>query len=449
MWTWSWWASAWAARRSPVGSPSAGLSVVGIEDRLVGGECPYWGCVPTKMMIRAANLLAEARRVEGMAGTAQVRPDWTPVATRIRDEATDNWDDRVAVERLEGKGARVIKGRGRFTGPDTVEVGGERLRARRGVVIATGTAPVVPPISGLAGTPYWTNREAVEVAELPRSLLILGGGAIGLELAQAFARFGVRVTVVEAHERVLAMEEPESSDLAMSALGADGIEIRTGVSVEHVEYRDDRFVLTLADTRTIEGERLLVATGRRTELNGLGLDHAGLDPTARFVAVDEWMRAGDRLWAVGDVTGHGAFTHMAMYEADVAVRDILGRGGPPADYRALPRVTFTDPEIGAVGLTERQARDAGVNVRIGQSDVARSSRGWIHKAGNQGFIKLVADVDAGLLVGGTAAGPVGGEVMSALAVAVHGRVPLSQLRHMIFAYPTFQRAISEALAGLD
>ena len=231
----------------------AGLSVVGIENRLVGGECPYWGCVPTKMMIRAANLLAEARRVAGMAGSADVRPDWTPVATRIRDEATDNWDDRVAVERLVGKGARVIKGRGQFVGPDTVEVGGERLRARRGVVIATGTAPVVPKISGLPGTPYWTNRDAVEVAELPSSLLILGGGAIGLELAQAWHRFGVRVTIVEAHERLLALEEPESSALVASVLAEEGVEILTGAAVEHVEYRDGGFVVTLADARTLDG----------------------------------------------------------------------------------------------------------------------------------------------------------------------------------------------------
>jgi pyruvate/2-oxoglutarate dehydrogenase complex dihydrolipoamide dehydrogenase (E3) component len=427
----------------------AGLSVVGIENRLVGGECPYFGCVPTKMMIRAANLLAEARRVEGLAGRAEVRPDWGPVAARIREEATDDWDDTVAVDRLRGKGARVIKGQGRFTKRDTVRVGDEAFRARRGVVIATGTSPVVPPIDGLAGTPYWTNREAVECRELPRSLLILGGGAIGLELAQAFARFGVAVTIVEASERLLAMEEPEASALLASVLTAEGIEVRTGVAVERVGYGDGGFTVALADTRTLAAERLLVATGRRAELAGIGLDAAGLDPGGRVVAVDEWLRAGDGLWAVGDVVGHGAFTHMAMYQAGVAVRDILGRGGPPADYRALPRVTFTDPEIGAVGLTERQAWDAGHNVRIGHSDVAKSSRGWIHKAGNQGFIKLVADADAGVLVGGTAAGPVGGEVMSALAVAVHGRVPVTTLRHMIFAYPTFQRAIGEALATLD
>lgn len=427
----------------------SGLAVVGIENRLVGGECPYWGCVPSKMMIRAANLVTEARRVDGIAGSADVRPDWAPVAKRIRDEATDDWDDTVAVNRLTGKGARFVRGRGRFTAPGTVRVGDEEFRARRGVVVATGTVPAVPPVDGLAGTPYWTNRDAIEDAELPVSMLILGGGAIGLELAQVFARFGVQVSVVEVLDRLLSVEEPESSALVAEALAADGIEIHTGVSATTVEHRDGTYELSLANGQILRTEKLLVATGRRTELAELGLDHVGLDPKARFVTVDEWMRAADRVWAVGDVTGRGAFTHVAMYQADIAVRDILGQGGPPADYRALPRVTFTDPEIGAVGLTESQARDSGVAVRIGRADAATSARGWIHKAGNKGFIKLVVDADADVLVGATAAGPIGGEVMSALAVAVHGRVPVTQLRHMIFAYPTFHRAIGEALATLD
>src|SRR5215467_5790245 len=197
----------------------AGLSVVGIEDRLVGGECPYYGCVPSKMMIRAANLLAEARRIPGMAGTSTVEPDWAPVARRIRDEATDNWNDQVAVDRFTGRGGRFVRGRARLTGPGQVEASdGSAYTAGRGVVVAVGTEPAVPPIDGLAGTPYWTNREAIEAATLPESLVVLGGGAIGLELAQAFARFGVKITVVEALDRLLSMEEPESSELVTAAL---------------------------------------------------------------------------------------------------------------------------------------------------------------------------------------------------------------------------------------
>jgi pyruvate/2-oxoglutarate dehydrogenase complex dihydrolipoamide dehydrogenase (E3) component len=426
----------------------AGLSVAGIENRLVGGECPYWGCVPSKMMIRAANLLAEARRIEGMAGAAQVQPDWAPVARRIREEATDSWDDKVAVDRLVGKGARFVRGTGTLAGPGRVAVGDTVFEAARGVVVATGTVASIPPIPGLAGTPYWTNHEAIEADTLPESLVILGGGGIGVELAQVFARFGVRVSVVEALDRLLAMEEPESSALAEQALRADGIAVQTGANAERVDHDASGFTITVEGGATITGAALLIATGRNAQLRNLGLDTVGLDPAARSVEVDDRLRAGDRLWAIGDVTGKGAFTHIAMYHAGIVVADILGRDWPAADYRALPRVTFTDPEIGAVGLTEQQARDRGLPVAVGTAQVSSSARGWIHKAGNAGFLKLVADTDRGVLVGATSAGPVGGEVLSALAVAVHAEVPVERLRHMIYAYPTFHRGIEDALRDL-
>lgn len=427
----------------------AGLSVIGIESRLVGGECPYWGCVPTKMMIRAANLLAEARRIEGLAGHSDVTPDWAPVAARIREEATDDWNDQVAVDRFTEQGGHFIRGRGRLAGPGFVEVDGETLQVRRGVVLATGTVPVVPPIDGLDGTPYWTNRDAVEAKSLPASLLVLGGGAIGLEIAQAYARFGVDITVVEAMDRVLPADEPEASALVEQALAADGITIRTGTRASAVRHDGERFTVTVGESGELSAEKLLVAVGRRAELGGLGLDSVGLDPGARAIKVDEHMRAGDALWAVGDVTGHGAFTHVATYQAAVAARDILGEAGPPADYRALPRVTFTDPEVGVVGMTESDARAAGVHTAVGLAQVPSSARGWIHKAGNDGLIKLVADTEHGVLVGATSAGPVGGEVLSALAVAVHARVPIGALRHMIYAYPTFHRGIEDALRDLQ
>jgi pyruvate/2-oxoglutarate dehydrogenase complex dihydrolipoamide dehydrogenase (E3) component len=426
----------------------AGLSVVGIEARLVGGECPYWGCVPSKMMIRAGNLLAEARRIDGMAGMAQVHPDWAPVAQRIRDEATDSWDDRVAVERFTGKGGHFVRGTARLAGPREVVVGDRTFVADRAVVIATGTTATVPPIEGLASTPLWTNHEAIEADTLPASLIVLGGGAIGLELAQVFARFGVRVSVVEALDRVLAVEEPESSEVALAALERDGVTVHAGTSASSVRYDATGFTVTLDNGSTVEGERLLVATGRHADLARLGVNAAGLDPTAKYVTVDERMRAGDGIWAVGDVTGRGAFTHIAMYQAGIAVRDILGQPGPPADYRALPRVTFTDPEIGAVGLTEAQARERYDDIAVGVAQVSSSARGWIHKAGNDGFIKLVVDATRGVLVGATSAGPVGGEVLSALAVAVHASVPVETLRHMIYAYPTFHRGIEDALRAL-
>lgn len=426
----------------------AGLSVVGIENRLVGGECPYWGCVPTKMMIRAANLLAEARRIEGMAGHAEVTSDWAPVAARIREEATDDWNDQVAVDRFTSKGGTFIRGRGRLVGQNLVEVDGESIQARRGVVLATGTVPVIPPIDGLEGTPFWTNRDAVEAKSLPTTLLILGGGGIGLEVAQAYARFGVEVTVVEASDRLIPAEEPEASALVNKALAADGIAIRTSARASAVRHDGEQFTVTVGEGGELTAEKFLVAVGRRAELGGLGLESVGLDPAARAVKVDEHMRAGDGLWGVGDVTGHGAFTHVAMYQSAIAARDILGEAGPPADYRALPRVTFTDPEVGTVGMTEADARAKGVQTEVGIAQVPSSARGWIHKTGNEGFIKLVADTEHGVLVGATSAGPLGGEVLSALAVAVHARVPVGALRHMIYAYPTFHRGIEDALRDL-
>lgn len=427
----------------------AGVDVVGIDRELVGGECPYWGCVPSKMMVRAAHTLAEARRVEGLAGTAEVHPDWSPVAARIRKEATDDWDDEVAVDRFESKGGRFVRGHGRVSGPKAVTVGDETFHAATGIVIATGTSASIPPIPGLAGTPYWTNRGIVEAEELPDSLVVLGGGAIGVELAQVMARFGVAVTLVEAMDRLVPMEEPEAGDLLRDVLAAEDIDIRVGVRAEQVDHDGRRFGLTLSDGSEVAAERLLVATGRRVDLGAVGVDAIGIDPSGRSLAVDEHLRVQPGVWAVGDITGHGAFTHVGAYQARIAAADILGQEHHVADYRAVPRVTFTDPEIGSVGLAETDARDAGVDVATATTPVPATARGWIHKSGNDGFIKLVADRRRGQLVGATAAGPNGGEVLGMLALAVHARTPLTTLRTMIYAYPTFHRGIEDALRDLD
>ncbi len=426
---------------------TAGLAVLGVDERLVGGECPYFGCVPSKMMIRAGNLLAEARRVGGMAGSATVTADWSPVATRVAEEATDNWDDTVAVERLEAAGATFVRGHGRLSGPRSVEVDGRTYTARRGVVLNTGTTPGAPPIDGLGGTPYWTNRDAMQLKELPGSLIVIGGGAIGVELSQVLSRFGVAVTVVDVADRLIALEEPESSTLVTDIFGREGIQVLTGVTISSVSYDEGQFAVTL-DGQVLHADKLLVAAGRRNNLSDIGLDTVGLDPAARVLDTDDHLRAADGLWAMGDITGKGGFTHISMYQGALVVRDILGQDGPWADYRAVPRVTFTDPEIGAVGMTEAQAQKAVNRVRVGFTEIPSSTRGWIHKAGNDGFIKLVEDADAGVLVGATSAGPVGGEVLSGLTVAVHGAVPVDALRSMIYAYPTFHRAIESALADL-
>ncbi|WP_405885872.1 NAD(P)/FAD-dependent oxidoreductase [Streptomyces sp. NBC_01384] len=280
-------------------------------------------------------------------------------------------------------------------------------------------------------------------------MLVLGGGAIGVELAQVFARFKCAVTVVEGQERLLSQEEPEAGDLARQVLRADGVTVRTATRARRIDHDGNGFAVHLEGAdEPLRAERLLVATGRRADLSTLGVDTVGLDPAAGAVPTDGQLRAGEGLWAVGDITGHGAFTHMSMYQAQIAVRDILGQPGPDADYRALPRVTFTDPEIAAVGLTERQARERGLRVRTAPLPIDSSTRGWIHGAGNEGFIKLVEDADRGVLVGATSAGPAGGEVLYGLNVAVHAEVPVERLRHMIYTYPTFHRAVEAALAAL-
>ena len=410
-----------------------------------------WPTDQTRPFVRQDAALAfELRRCEPLIGWARFRKvlDDNPW---IRGYFPQTYD-KVAVDRFTGKGGHFIRGRGRITGRGEVTVeaadGPRVLRARRGILVGTGTEPAIPPVPGLAGTPFWTNREAIETEQVPESLIVLGGGAIGSELAQVFARFGARVAVVEALPRLLPAEEPEAGDLLGKVFTREGITVRAGTRAERVHRDGQQFSLTLASGEVLTGQRLLVATGRRARLAALGVAAYGLDETAPAIATDERMHAADGLWAIGDITGKGAFTHVSMYQAAIAARDILGESGPPASYRAVPRVTFTDPEIGSVGLTEAQARERGLAVRTGTTQLPSSARGWIHKAGNDGFIKLIEDSGRGVLVGATSAGPAGGEVLGALAVAVHAQVPIEELRAMIYAYPTFHRAIEAALAEL-
>lgn len=430
----------------------SGLQVLGIDSHLVGGECPYYGCIPSKMVIRAADLLQEGRRINTMAGTAVITPIYTIVADRIRDEATDDWNDQVAVDRFVGKGGTFVRGLGRLDGPGRVVVGDDTYTARRGVVIATGTSPAIPPVPGLAEATPWTNRDVFKIRSVPASMIVLGGGAIGLELAQAYSRFGCKVTVVEALERILAPEEPESSELVATVLRAEGIDIRTGSAAATVARDADGVLLTLADGSEIRAEEILVTAGRAPNVRGLGLDTVGLDETARpTFTVDERMRVDglDDVWAIGDVAGKGAYTHMAVYQSGVAFDDITGASQPRlAQDHAVSRVTFTDPEVGSVGMTEAQAREAGLNVQVGIANSATSSRGWLHGEGNEGLMKLIVDADKGILVGATSVGPRGGEVLSMFNLAVHARVPIAQLQSMIYAYPTFYRGALDALADL-
>jgi pyruvate/2-oxoglutarate dehydrogenase complex dihydrolipoamide dehydrogenase (E3) component len=425
----------------------AGLDVVGVEPALVGGECPYWACIPSKMMVRASNLLQEARRVDDVAGHVDVFPDWAPVAARIRTEATGDWDDSYAVARFQDAGGRFVRGYGRLTGPRTVAVGEDGYTARRGIVIATGSKAFIPPVPGLSDVDYWTTHDAIAVERLPESLLILGGGAVGCELAQVFSRFGVEVTIIEGQNRLLAMEEPEASAVVESVFAAEGIKVHKGAHAERVDDASGSIVVAMDDGTELAGERLLVATGKTVDLEGLGLDAAGIDGSGRFIEVDDRMRAAEGVWAMGDITGKAMFTHVALHQGAIVAADILGQEPAPADYSAVPRVTFTDPEVAAVGMSEAEAREAGIDVVVVVKHVPATFRGWLHGPGNQGVIKLVIDRSAGVLVGATSVGPSGGELLGFLGVAVHGRVPVETLQSMIYAYPTFYGGLGEALGA--
>ena len=422
-----------------------GLDVLAIERKLVGGECPYWGCIPSKVMVRAGNSLAEAARVIGLAGKTTIDPQWAPVAKRVR-EVTGDWNDEVAVERHEKKGETFVRGDARVVGPKSVEVDGRRFTARRAVVIATGGEPAAPPIEGLDSVDYWTNREAIESAELPKSMVVLGAGPIGLELAQTFHRFGTEITLVDVADHALPLEEPENGNALGDVIRNEGMTLHTGKSAQRVSQDEDGIRVDLSDGGTVSAEKLLVATGRRSDFTSLGIDSVGLDPGARSIEVDEHLRAGDGLWAVGDVTGKGAFTHLAVYQGRIAAADIMGSDHVPADYSAIPRVTFTDPEVASVGLSESQAKEKGIRVRTGVATTASSARGWIHGPGAEhGVSKVVADADRGVLVGASTMGPAAGEVIAVLVLAIRYSIPISDLRNLIYPYPTFVRGIEDAL----
>ena len=425
----------------------AGVDVVGIEGGLIGGECPYWACLPTKLMVRSALLVTEARRADGLVGSVRVDPDWELIASRVRSEVTGGWDDSAGVARFEVKGGRFIRGWGKITAPRTVQVDDTEVVARRGILLAPGSSPLIPPIPGLSDVSFWTNHEAVATESLPQSLLVLGGGSVGCELGQVFARFGSTVTIVEGEERLLTSEEPEASSLVAEALESEGVQLRLGTAAESVHEQGGSVVLSLSDGSSVKGERLLVATGRKADAESIGVNSADAATNNGFIEVDDRMRAADGLWAIGDITGEALLTQIAEYQGMIAVEDILGAEPTPADYSALPRATFTDPEVGGVGLTEDEARAAGHAVMVTVKDVRATFRGWLHATGNSGLIKLVADRSEDRLLGGTDVGPSATDVRGFLALAVQERIPLQHLVNSIYAFPTFYGGIGEALGA--
>jgi pyruvate/2-oxoglutarate dehydrogenase complex dihydrolipoamide dehydrogenase (E3) component len=422
----------------------AGLSLAVVEEHLVGGECPYWGCIPSKTLLRSAEVLAEAGRARTLAASrVEWDVDFGKIARRTSWMARD-LDDTGAARAIE-RDATLLRGHGALVGPGRVEVDGVALTARSGVVVCTGTSPFVPPVPGLDAVPFWTNREAVLARELPASLAVLGGGAIGVELAQAFVRFGTRVTVVEGGPRLIPAEEAEAGELLRHHLEAEGVQVLTGARVTGVSAAGPAIRLDVAGGEPVVADRLLVATGRRPNLDGFDLAAAGVVTSARgWIDVDRAsLAAAHGVWAGGDVNGIGGFTHLAHYHGTLIGRGLRGRGRP-ANHAAVPRVTFTDPEVASVGLGETQARDAGLDVRVVSADPAESARGYIHDF-QRGMIKVVVDRRRGVLAGATIVSPRAGEIIAELTLAVRAEAPVAVLADTIHAFPTFSRVLQGVL----
>jgi pyruvate/2-oxoglutarate dehydrogenase complex dihydrolipoamide dehydrogenase (E3) component len=428
------------------GLEGSGLSIVVVERELVGGECPYWGCVPSKTLLRSGETLTEAERARTLAASrVEVEVDFPKISKRVLWMARDLDDARPAAA-LEATGAKLVRGAGKLIDAKTVEVGGERFVARRSVVIANGGTAAVPPIPGLDTVPFWTNRQAVVPRERPASLAILGGGAIGVELGQAFARFGTRVTIIEAGPRILGLEEPEAGTILAPHLEADGITLIAGDSCVGVEQAGEGVVVKLKSGTSVEADRLLVATGRRP--NSDAWDGAGLPKTERgWLRVDPaTLAAVPGVYGAGDITGLGGFTHLAYYHGQVVARRLRGEDAR-ADHVAVPRVTYTDPEVASVGLSEAAARQAGLEVVVASTDPGEAARGYIHDF-HGGMLKLVGDRGRGVLVGATLVTPRAGEILGELVLAVKQGTPLRVLADVIHPYPAFNRVLGVALQDL-
>lgn len=422
----------------------AGLSVAVVERELVGGECSYWGCMPSKALIRPGDALAAARRVPGAADAVTGGLDADAVFA-WRDRITGSWDDTSAVPWLTDKGIELVRGVGRIAGERTVRVtsdgGAEHtITAGRAVVLATGTSAVIPPIPGIDSVDPWDNRRATAAHHVPERLLVLGGGAVGVELAQAFRRLGSSaVTIVEGSPRLLAREEPFVSEEVRAAFEAEGIAVLTSAKVT-VARRDDEgsVVLELDDGRLLTGDELLVATGRRPATHDLGLDVVGLE-AGQPVEVDDRMRVPgvDWLYAVGDCNGRSLLTHMGKYQARVAADVILGKPATvQGDPRGAPRVTFTDPQVCAVGLTAETATDAGFAVRTVRHATGGVPGGTVLADELPGTSQLVIDADRDVLLGATFVGSGTQELLHAATVAITAEVPLDRLSHAVPAFPT-------------
>jgi len=435
------------------GLQGSGLTLAVVERELVGGECPYWGCIPSKTLLRSGETLTEADRARVLAAA---RVDWTVDFPKVSNRAlwmARNLDDSRPAAAMEATGATLFRGEGILTDQRTVTVGGDALIARRAVVIANGSTAAIPPIRGLDSVEFWTNRHATLPREQPVSLAILGAGAIGVELGQAYARLGTSVHIIEAGPTFLGLEEPEAGAALRPHLEADGIMLTVGdpcIAVEPQMMGSSRehssVVIRLASGATVRADRLLVATGRRPNVEAWRA--AGLAQTERgWLKVDPaTLEAQPGIFGAGDVTGLGGFTHLAYYHGQIVARRLRGMDAR-ADHTAVPRVTFTDPEVASVGLSEAAARARGVDVAVACADPAESARGYIHDF-HRGALKLVADRARGVLIGATLVTPRAGEIVGELVLAIKLATPLQTLADVIHPFPAFNRMLGDSLNEL-
>ena len=421
-----------------------GLKVALVERELVGGECGYWACIPSKTLLRPPEARSEAER---SAGVAAPELSWPEVAA-YRDTMVRHLDDSAQVSGYREEGVDVFRGEGRIAGPGRVEVDGQVLQTDR-VIVATGSDASIPPIDGLEQAGYWTNREATTLAEIPESIVILGGGPVGVELGQLMRRFGARVTIVEHGERLLSREGPAVGELIAQSLRDEGLEIRLGAKATAVERRDGERMVRLDDGDQVSGRELLVATGRAPRVHGIGLESIGIDPDPEGLEVDERCRAAEGVWAIGDVTGVMALTHVGMYQGRITAQDIAG-GQPRADYAAIPRVVFSDPEVAAVGLTEQQARQNGIEVATARVALAEAiARPSTYEENPRGDLGLIADNQRQVLIGAWAVAPMASEWIHYAALAIKTQTPLAVLRDTVAQFPTFTEAYLNGLEHLE
>jgi pyruvate/2-oxoglutarate dehydrogenase complex dihydrolipoamide dehydrogenase (E3) component len=406
-----------------------------VESRLVGGECSYFACMPTKTMLRATELGSSLERAPGLRGE---RPEADGVWS-WRDWMTSDWDDSGQLHYLRDWNCRLVRGEGRVAEPGVVEVEGQELPYDR-LVLATGSRPAIPPIEGLDSIEYWTNREATRTHRVPQSLVVMGGGPVGSELAQFFSRMGSQVTMVERGEHLLGRVHPDAGELLAELFREEGIDVRIGVGIERVE---PGIRVQLSDGSTLEAERLLIATGRRPNVERLGLEQLGLQISQRGVEVDERLRATDDVWAIGDVTGVAQFTHVGKYQARVAAAD-MARRRAKADYRAIPAGIFTDPEVATVGRTDG---DDLVSVRVELKSLPRLST--YEKPARDGFVRVFADPGQQVLVGAVCVGPQAAEWLGQFTLAIRAAVPVETLLDTIQPYPTFSEGVFYALQELQ